>query len=340
MAKQDFKKGEDCYEVMLETENGLAAVLGKVGEEEITMVLDTGAGVSLIREQFVETEIRPIENVRVRAVNGGDLDLKGNTTVAVQIGELSMTHDMIVVQRLPVPMILGNDFNAKFGLNIDFGNREVTVRCKEYMNKVPLVLTRPVEDVIQLNIEEGPPKKRIKVRVARDIKLPAFSVCPVSVNIDEKEELVGIIHTNLELKEKRRVYSTAKFMNFTNQETVVEVANPSFDAQVLGKGTCIGYVAKRDEDETDRTRGNGKLNPLAAPFIAQEKKDCLTAQTIEDAFQEELLDINPELSRAEKEKIVHLLREYADTIAFKPEQMGRAKGFEGTIDTGGAPPVH
>ena len=58
---------------------------------------------------------------------GNEMELCNTTIVPLQIGTLSVTHEMYVAPKLVAPVILGTDFLAKFNVCLDYKTKSVTI---------------------------------------------------------------------------------------------------------------------------------------------------------------------------------------------------------------------
>ena len=90
----------------------VVATMGRLGEVEVEMMLDSGSFISLMWKEFLK---------HVKAQHNYDLDSIRTTAAHTEprqcsdIGELQVKHSVVVVDNLVSPIILGVDFFRKHG---------------------------------------------------------------------------------------------------------------------------------------------------------------------------------------------------------------------------------
>ena len=105
--------------------SSLLTVKGSIGGHEINMLVDTGSGVTLIREDVWKQihaktlgTLQPVLRSVVTA-SGEKLKLLGETNVKVTIGGVSGYHLVLVAQQLTQECLLGTDFLSQYGCVVD-----------------------------------------------------------------------------------------------------------------------------------------------------------------------------------------------------------------------------
>ena len=97
---------------------------GRVGDTEVEVMLDSGASVSLVREDTATRLLgsHPVSEASVHVVSatGEPIPVLGLVTLPVQVGPIEVDHPLVVVQSLIAPVILGIDFLQAHGLILDF----------------------------------------------------------------------------------------------------------------------------------------------------------------------------------------------------------------------------
>ena len=108
------------------------------------MLLDTGSVVTILRADIWNefkcvTDPCELQNVSrsVVTADGSSLELFGQVTLSVEIGELVKLHPILVVKNLTQECILGADFFVAHGCVIDYstktllaGDKLVLIHCK------------------------------------------------------------------------------------------------------------------------------------------------------------------------------------------------------------------
>ena len=109
-----------------------STIIGVIGDKELDIMLDSGASVSLIREEALTgmnmvVKDKPSQNVRVVTAAGEDLPILYHVTARVKLNMVDRVHDFLVVENLVAAAILGVDFLRQQGLLLDFRTTPVTV---------------------------------------------------------------------------------------------------------------------------------------------------------------------------------------------------------------------
>ncbi|GFT86711.1 retrovirus-related Pol polyprotein from transposon 412 [Trichonephila clavipes] len=108
-------------------ENGIF-IMGHVNELPCNMIIDTGANVSIIRndlaqklkEKFLWTPPRVV----LQTVTGEKIDIHGKLKVKIQFGDTTYQHAVYVAD-IADPFILGLDFLKEHGFTLDFNKNEL-----------------------------------------------------------------------------------------------------------------------------------------------------------------------------------------------------------------------
>ena len=90
--------------------NAVFCVNGWIGELPIQFLLDSDAAVSVVNHNVVKQQ--PIDKAKTCAVgtNGTPLDVVGQTTVILQLGDFKVDHQFIVTNNLTLDCLLGAHF--------------------------------------------------------------------------------------------------------------------------------------------------------------------------------------------------------------------------------------
>ena len=90
--------------------NAVFCVNGSIHEQPIQFVLDSGAAVSVVNFSVVRQQSITKATTCVVGANGTPLDVVGQTSVTLQLGNFKVDHQFIVVRNLTVDCLLGADF--------------------------------------------------------------------------------------------------------------------------------------------------------------------------------------------------------------------------------------
>ncbi|GFV05951.1 retrovirus-related Pol polyprotein from transposon 412 [Trichonephila clavipes] len=108
-------------------ENGIF-IMGHVNELPCNMIIDTGANVSIIRndlaQKLKEKLIWTPPRVVLQTVTGEKIDIHGKLKVKIQFGDTTYQH-AVYVANIADPFILGLDFLKEHGFTLDFNKNEL-----------------------------------------------------------------------------------------------------------------------------------------------------------------------------------------------------------------------
>ncbi|KAL1490139.1 hypothetical protein ABEB36_012879 [Hypothenemus hampei] len=138
---------ERPHEVVLLTPGSkLLSIKGIINDRYTGIIIDTGAGRNVIREDFVNSTNQITENIILTGIGGEKLKLTGTSQIKIELGNDQTISTVLVAKRLPKPVILGNDFleaadfmlnYPKKTVNLKLDGKPVEVRCA-LINATPL----------------------------------------------------------------------------------------------------------------------------------------------------------------------------------------------------------
>ena len=91
-------------------------VLGKVYSSPVSFLVDTGAGVSLIRGDVWDKAVPSNYKQKLQTANslvgvdGSPLQLRGTASVKISVGNLTICHTFVIADKITAEAILGMDF--------------------------------------------------------------------------------------------------------------------------------------------------------------------------------------------------------------------------------------
>ncbi|GFW74540.1 retrovirus-related Pol polyprotein from transposon 412 [Trichonephila clavipes] len=107
-------------------ENGIF-IMGHVNELPCNMIIDTGANVSIIRNDLAQKLKRNLSGPRPACATNRDgekIDIHGKLKVKIQFGDTTYQHAVYVAD-IADPFILGLDFLNEHGFTLDFNKKEL-----------------------------------------------------------------------------------------------------------------------------------------------------------------------------------------------------------------------
>ena len=148
---------EDQVVTVFVVKSSAATLIGELAGRPLEMMLDSGSAVSLIIKEVADnlqdklTNI-PIPQVRLITASGEPLPIIGCVQAPVKIihSQLEVTHQLLVVDRLVTPVILGLDFLWQHNLVINFASRPMTVtNLTQTVNQQPETIPQELQPVVK-----------------------------------------------------------------------------------------------------------------------------------------------------------------------------------------------
>ena len=97
-----------------------AYISGKINNHQTQLLLDLGASCSVVSRKHVNAnKISPEQSVQLINADGRSFAPLGTSPATVTLGQLSVNHTFLVVEKLSVPVILGCDFMSKHAIVLD-----------------------------------------------------------------------------------------------------------------------------------------------------------------------------------------------------------------------------
>ncbi|KAL5477031.1 hypothetical protein EMCRGX_G023770 [Ephydatia muelleri] len=135
--KRDCPQRRTAFKNHLPSESAAVSaslfIYGFLEGHRTKMLVDTGSAVTIIRRDIWDGISRKQLETPVRAVlaaNGNEISLSGQGDVLVQVGDLSVRHNVLVADCLTQDCILGSDFLLLHGCVIDLHNHSLLVKGK------------------------------------------------------------------------------------------------------------------------------------------------------------------------------------------------------------------
>ena len=123
--------------IVATTKAQAANIVGKVGNIQIEMLMDSGSSISLLSQDIAKRlkdfTQRPVPQIELKTASGDILPLCNHisTQVCIQNMDVPVEQDFVVADRLVAPVTLGIDFLRQHELILDFSNERVSVYPKQ-----------------------------------------------------------------------------------------------------------------------------------------------------------------------------------------------------------------
>ena len=230
---------------------------------ETSLLLDTGAAVSLIREDAwlcgkdnKSGELQPWTRHQLVSVDGSPLHIHGYTTATVELGGAELQVGMVVVSPLTTEAILGLDFLSKHRANIDLRKEEV------HLDSCPRVLKLTSKTTAQVKEDTTVPSNS-QVEVLACIHGP----------VDDRTWLLEDLGATIQQKQ-RNVMVARSLVTPGNREVPVRILNPHNSPITISKYTTIAMLEPLDKLQASNFRIQHKQGRSHANADALSQLPC------------------------------------------------------------------
>ncbi|KAL9960522.1 hypothetical protein ACROYT_G033994 [Oculina patagonica] len=272
-------------------------VTATVNGQDIKLLVDTGAGISVIDKTFLlelyANQIPALctsSTTQVKTVSGQSLPIEGTLKVFLQIAGGTYPCDFHVVKNLSYEAVLGRDFLRAHGAVIDLKNGT-------------------------LRLDNDPPdtssEQTCAVRVWSTCVIPpqSESVIPAYLDANCSPGVVGLLEASPRLIERYQLQGAAALVTLSSDHTVpFRLINPTQKPVTLYRGATLGKFSRADENIQVYSLEEQPEKPDVQPPPAENVPVDLT---------------DADLTEAQKAELQNLLNEYRDIFALKPNELGR-----------------
>ena len=292
---------------------------GTIHGVNISLLLDTGAAVTLLREdtwlQVAAKDLpalKPWSAAKLISAAGAPLTVHGSASIQLKLGNEGFITEVLVVSPLTSEAILGLDFLMEYQASIDLPSR--TLHLKERGCNIPL------QDPTMLHKATS----ELTVRAVRTVEVPPCSTLQVTGDIGKGVEGAWLVEEALG---KNLPLAVAHALVEPKSKTVpLCVLNMSGDPVTVYAVMVLATLQAVDTP----TLEVGAVTKDKPREVEAEKQDILW-----DLVQNSGVD----LSSGEKELFYQLLLSYADVLACSTADLGKTDRLKHHIDTGNAAPI-
>ena len=213
-------------------------VEGAVNGIPTSFLLDTGAAVTLLRQDTWETitancpqDLKNWSALRLVSADGSPLTIHGSAQVLIDLGGGNRETEVVVVSPLTTEAIIGLDFLKDHKAQIDLPNKKLYLRGSQ---AIPL---QEQSECIAI------PCRRVKVRTKRTTRLPPRSEMEVLACLDEAvEQGTWMLEQALD-KNLPAVIARALVRTGTHQ-VPIRLLNPGAEEITIYAGTQIANIER------------------------------------------------------------------------------------------------
>ena len=288
-------------------------VTATVNGQKIKLLVDTGAGISVIDETFLRElyanqlpALCTSSTTQVKTVSGQSLPIKGTLKVSLQIAGGTYPCDFHVVRNLSYEAVLGRDFLRAHGAVINLKNSTLHLD-----NEPPDTLSETTCVVRAWSTCVIPPQSE--------------SVMPAYLDANWSPGVVGLLEASPRLIERYQLQGAAALVTLSPDHTVpFRLINPTQKPVTLYRGATLGNFSRADDNIQVYSLEEQPEKPDVQPPPAENVPVDLT---------------DADLTDTQKAELQNLLNEYRDIFALKPNELGRTNLVQHHIDTGDHAPI-
>ena len=288
---------------------------GQVNGVHHTLLLDTGAAVTLLRQDVLARvstpppELRPWTGATLVSAGGVPLEILGCSCLSLTMGGHTFQTEFVIVSPLTSDAILGIDFLQAQRALIDLD--QGVLRLRE--GGCDMELYRPRDLVCQPDQQ---------VRTVETVEIPPRSVMEVPAFCESDVQGVWLVE---EARDKHyQVVVARALVQPTSGLVPVCVLNMRDEPVTLYAGSVVASLTSIEPPPEAASVGE-----TVVAEASDEKKQMLR-QLVEETGTEH--------SAGERETFYNLLLMYADTVASTTD-LGRSATLKHKIETGSAPPI-
>eukprot|EP00731_Ephydatia_muelleri_P025917 Em0018g17a len=305
------KASPHCYEP-----SNAYHVDGYVNNVPASMVIDTGAAVTLLRKEFwlkTNTTLNSWKGPDLVGANGTPITVCGTAAVVFKIGSCSFSMEAVVSDVLTADAILGLDFLEEQKCTIAAGRKLFTLRDGEV--SVPLDSSNKKHDQITTEV----------IHLSQTVSIPALSEVEVMAHCKTSVSGRSWLVEN-SLGNKGSIVVARALITPQDGCIPVRLINLSSRPSIVYKGSTIGRLEVIDEVVV---RTVNQQNAVRGHNVADNKKSALW----------DAVSGNVELNRMEQEQLYHLLMAYHDIFSISQEELGHTGRVQHEIHTGNSSPI-
>lgn len=288
----------------------------QIGAKQIDALVDTGASISCISQQFLQKCLKNVKidktvQNNIMTACGTRYPVVGKVEIKLNVNELILYQEMTVLENLAYNVILGIDFLSSNKVNICFENN--TLSIQDNFLDVPLNNVETVEHFEY-------------VKSIDSIEIPPHSEMNIPVKVRNSRCNTLLFEPNLPHSARNTVGSKV-VVNLINSKTMYRVLNPTSSAVKIKKHVTVAKGYEIDKN---------------CIFALEESETFVKNMDTTNSAQmiSELgIKINDNLCQTQRDKLIQLLIRNRNVFAKDLSELGKTNLHYHRIDTGDAAPV-
>ena len=298
-------------------------VAGKIAGMKASFLLDTGATVTLLSEEYwnkiqraASTTVKQWKGPGLVGANGSPLAVQGCAVVQLEVGSSLFQQEVVVSSCLSVDGILGMDFLTANQCTIDVGEGKLHIASRGTVVHLHTAVRQSTERSPMLYVEKS-------------TVIPAWSEMEIMGTTKEIALEEGIWMIERAVLSSGLITARAVVKSQSNGGVPLRVMNLSQQPTNLYQGTRLGELVKVEESMIAGVESNDR-----------RKKEPHTVSAHKLEFLQQMVnDVGADLSDKDKEVLLELLLEYADIFAVSDEELSHTERLKHSIYTGDSAPV-
>ena len=299
-------------------------VIGLVAGRRTNMLVDTGSGVTIVREdvwkesQQEECGLLSPPFCPVVAANGQELNLLGRCEMLVSVGGLSESHSILIAKGLTQECLLGADFLLKHGCVVDL-KKQVLLAGGKSVGMCSQACGEQTASACHVTFRET-------------IVVPAYCQMQLSATTPKGESAPGdvVLEPEIAFVEQYGLVVAHSLARNVEGKTLVQLLNPSPLPVTVQKSTKVGVLRPLAEVCVDVCAAKEAEAGVGLPPSKRRSTD--------EAIEQLLSDVQ-DLNHTNRGRLKSLLNEFKEMLSVDDDDLGQTKLVYHEINTGDALPV-
>ena len=315
-------------ETNYKSDSGNVIIWGSTFKVQVKLLVDTGASISVISDEFYNSVLRPYISMEcpsngpesIQTANGANIPVIGFVSFFVDIGNKAYDCRASIIPGLAYRVVLGRDFLQKHAAVIDVSRQMVTFTSN---NTVPFA-----------DGHSPPLLCSVVVASTNMIEPRSESIIPATLATPPMHAVVGLVEGSDHLTSRYRLLAANSIASPTNEGAVsFRVLNPSDQPVYLHKGFALGTFTELDHtDILHLISPEERIPPICTTSVSSINAS--------NTLLSELKSIeSPDLNTSQNSALASLLLSYSDIFATSSLDLGHTSIIEHEIDTDQARPI-